>query len=184
MKLKHIILSLAVVALGVFTTQQAKAQEVFHKGTQTASVLLGMSSTGFSNVIVPPILLNYEYGVADNIFNNGNGSIGVGAVLVYSAIGTRIADLRTTTHSTTIGPRGTLHYQFLDKLDTYWGLTLGILLHSTTSVTEAGSRSGFSAGFGWGSQLGARYYFTPNFAGNLELGYGYSVVNLGITYRF
>ena len=59
MKVKTIITSLfALVAFGV-ASAQANAQEVFNKGTQTASVTVGLFGTFSSNITVPPIQLSY-----------------------------------------------------------------------------------------------------------------------------
>lgn len=191
MKVKTIITSLfALIAFGV-ASAQANAQEVFNKGTQTASVTVGLFGTFSSNITVPPIQLSYEYCVVDNLFNNNNGSIGIGAMGAYFATGYTLGGTKSFTHSGIVGGRGLFHYQFAPKLDTYAGLFLGALLAGVhTSVvgndasTTVDTGSSVAASFGWGLHLGARYYFTPAFAITGELGYGYSILNLGVTFRF
>ena len=84
-----------------------------------------------------------------------------------------------------IGPRGYFHYSFLDKLDTYTGILLG--------VNFASAKGGWldkpivkdsSASFAWSWFVGGRYYFTDNLAAMLELGYGITYGNVGIAYKF
>lgn len=191
MRIKTIIVSLvALVAFG-FASNQAKAQDVFNAGTQTASATVGLFGTFAKNIMVPPIQLSYEYCVVDNLFKNDNGSLGVGALGAYFATGVTSKDVKYYNHNGIIGGRALLHYQFAPKLDTYAGLFLGAYLYGshgtmniageTTSTQTGGS---LDATFGWGLHLGARYYFTPVFAVTGELGYGYSILNLGITFRF
>ena len=62
--------------------------------------------------------------------------------------------------------RANYHYQFLDNLDTYAGLSLGYAW----------------GGFGFGAQLGARYYFNNKFAGNIEFG-GFTGFALGVSMK-
>ena len=44
--------------------------------------------------------------------------------------------------------------------------------------------SSASSGVGLSALLGARYYFTPQLGGQLELGYGISYASLGLAYKF
>lgn len=196
MKIKAIIVSLfTLVAVG-FASSNANAQEVFSKGTQTGSILVGIPPQ-FNTYTVPPILLSYEYCVADNLIDGSNGSIGVGATGGYYATGTKNDYVKTFVHSGIIGGRASFHYQFAPKFDTYAGIFLGAsIVGGTTTVqtnknsvvgdhkTDIETASHATAAFGWGAHLGARYYITPQFAINGELGYGYSILNLGVTFRF
>ncbi len=200
MKIKSIILGLALAVASAFTSQ-ANAQEVFKKGTNTASALIGVlgssvSGTGHSAVI-PPIQLSYEYGILDGLID-GKASVGVGGTINYfmSKISqTGVTAAGVTTSSTTssnygfLGARGSFHYQFIPKLDTYAGISLGLggANSSTTTLITGGETvyySGTNSSFGWHGHVGARYYFTPAFAVNAEFTYGFSNLNLGITYRF
>lgn len=198
MKIKTTILSLfAIIALG-FASATANAQDVFSKGTSTVSATVGLFGNSWRNTIVPPIQVSYEYCVLDNVFNNGNGSIGVGAMGGYFATGIKNGDIKALFHDGLIGGRASLHYQFAPKFDTYAGLFLGATIYSSRgSVTGLGNAlnkatadiinatSGNSdVRFGWGAHIGARYYITPAFALTGEVGYGYSILNLGLTFRF
>ena len=69
---KTLLFIIAVATLSFCGISKANAQEIFHKGNQTASLLVGL---GVYNNGIPPILLSYEYCVADNLINGNNGSI-------------------------------------------------------------------------------------------------------------
>lgn len=192
MKIKSAILTLvAIVVMGLASTT-ANAQEIFGKGTQTFTAGVGLFGT-MANVKVPPLMLSYEYGVAENLINGNNGSIGIGVKGGYYATGTDAVGFKNRIHSGIIGGTASFHYQFASKFDTYAGIFLGAyLVGASSSVGSVGGldiaatqkNSAVSAGFGWGAHLGGRYYFTPAFAVNAELGYGYSILNLGVTFRF
>lgn len=88
---------------------------------------------------------------------------------------------------TVIGARGTVHYPFVDKLDTYAGVMLGF---NIVSYKEIGDRPpGLGVGSAQSSSpsispyVGGRYYFTENFAGMAEIGYGIAYLNIGIALK-
>ena len=86
-----------------------------------------------------------------------------------------------------IGAKGTIHYAFVDKLDTYAGLMLG---YNFVSYKAKGSHekdvnykpSDNAPAFYFFA--GARYYLTDTFAAFAELGYGVTIVNAGISIKF
>ncbi len=162
-----------------------------------------VGGSGFSNAI-PPVSASFEYIVNNDLFN-GKGAFGVGAFAQYMNYNYEINDnpgidivggtisaavLKAATASTSsydwkynkfiIGPRGYLHYGFLDKLDTYTGLMLGLDFVSWGS----GSSDYNHTDFAWAWFIGGRYYFNDNLAAMLELGYGATYVNIGIAYKF
>ena len=186
MKIKGIILGLALATASIFGSQ-ANAQEVFKKGTNVASALVGFFSstgvvTGYSTV-VPPIQLNFEQGVVDGLIE-GRASVGVGGTVDYGMSQFTALGVSSSVHVAFLGARGSFHYQFMPKLDTYTGFSLGINLASTSVVGVATSQNATRAAFGYRGHLGARYYFSPAFAVNAELGYGLALLNIGISYRF
>lgn len=115
-----------------------------------------------------PIQISYERGIVDGLLSSGKGSIGVGG-----ALGTYTASLFS---SSFIGAKGSFHYEFAPKWDTYAGLFLG--------ANVVNNQSQWNFAFGSQIHLGTRYYFAPNFAVNAEIGYGVSLINIGLTYRF
>ena len=89
---------------------------------------------------------------------------------------------------TLVGPRGSLHYQFVDKLDTYFSLILGVNIISwnyNMKVADVAIKDkDTSARFGWGAHFGTRYYLSDRWAVMGEFGYGLTFLTLGATYRF
>ena len=87
-----------------------------------------------------------------------------------------------------LGVRGNLHYEFVDRLDTYAGLMLGYeIVNSSSSVEGYGeSISGDvdASGFAFSIHIGTRYYFTERFAAGIEVGYGVAYANVGVAYKF
>jgi hypothetical protein len=132
----------------------------------------------------------YEKCVKDNLFDN-KSSLGIGATLGYKS-----NKYETTLLGETwgwkytyflIGARGSLHYAFVDKLDTYAGLMLGYRIASSkafgsyASGISATSYGGFTSDF----YVGGRYYFTDTFAVFLELGYSwFSNGTIGVSLKF
>ena len=149
---------LLLVAVFCFLGIGAQAQ-----GTMSKGQLVGSARVGFSNHGVP-FDLALDYGVVSG-FINGNAAVSVGGevgVYMYDQI-----DGGLGMHLS-LGARGNFHYEFVNNLDTYVGLNLGLL----------------GRNFAMGGQLGARYYF-GNIGVNLEFGLGSSNNGaIGISYKF
>lgn len=83
---------------------------------------------------IPAISGSFEYGIKDNLFNNS--SLGIGGYIGYASEKYNYPALLgegTLKYSDIIfGARGTLHYQFVEKLDTYVGVALGYDVLSTS----------------------------------------------------
>lgn len=175
-----------MLAVFILLSITSHAQDVFKKGDNLVGAQIGIGK-GLA------ISGTYEKGVVDNLFD-GNGSIGVGGYLGY------LHDKDSYTYSgyefgwkyddIILGVRGNLHYQFIDRLDTYAGLMLGYEIVNAQSYgkeSDGGAITDASAeasGFAFTIHLGTRYYFTENFAAGLEIGYGVSYANVGIAYKF
>lgn len=169
--MKKFFAMLAAVATFAFSANSANAQSKaneFELGTNVVNVGIGMSDTfGY----LPPISASYERSMFDL---NGQGlTLGLGAQTDFWGYSNGNYNL----FFAFVGARAAVHYTFTPKLDTYAGLNLGATITRTSS-----SSSG--TGFGWNSFIGTRYYFTPNWAANLEAGYGLYYLKLGATYRF
>lgn len=174
-------LSLLVIAV-LFLSAGLSAQTIFAKGDKVASFGFGLGSNlndwAGLKVVLPPIAASFEYGIVDGLIN-GNASIGVGGTLAYArSKGKHDSDLKA--NSFVIGAKGSFHYQFVDKLDTYGGLMLGFKLEKA----EYGSWDDDNNELALSIYVGARYYFTENFAAYGELGYGIAVLQLGVAYKF
>lgn len=179
------LLIIAMLTLGF----AAQAQSTFSKGTTTANLGLGIGGTLFNDtysVLLPPLSLGIDHSVVSGLFD-GNGSVGVGGYLgaeVYRYKGYS----GSVWSQTLIGPRGSLHYQFVDKLDTYFSLMLGLDIlswnYNAKVANGAIKDKDTSAGFGWGAHFGTRYYLSDRWAIMGEFGYGLTYLTLGATYRF
>jgi len=133
----------------------------------------------------PAISVYFENCVVDNLFDE-KSSIGVGGMLGYTSAkytGTYGWGWKST--NTIIGARGAFHYAFVDKLDTYAGVVAGFKIN-TWKWNGSGYTDSDIGGSGLTSYLfvGARYYFNNSFAAFGELGYGISLLNLGVSLKF
>jgi len=86
-----------------------------------------------------------------------------------------------------IGVRGMYHFNFMNNLDTYAGITLGWVFQNASVSHSSGISYGDYAGnsfFLWGANIGARYFFTETFGAYAELGYsGLQYLNVGLTMK-
>ena len=179
------LLIIAMLTLGF----AAQAQSTFSKGTTTANLGLGIGGTLFDkdfSAPLPPVSLGIDHSVASGLFD-GNGSIGVGGYLGAEVYRYKGYD-SSVWSQTLIGPRGSLHYQFVDRLDTYVSLILGVDIlswnYNAKVANGATKDKDTSVGFGWGAHFGTRYYLSNRWAIMGEFGYGLTYLTLGATYRF
>lgn len=146
---KLLLLVVAFLFLGL----GAQAQSTMSKGQ-----LIGSAKVGFSNYGLP-LGIALDYGVASG-FINGKGAVSVGGEL-----GLYLSD--TYTHLS-LAARGNFHYEFVQNLDTYLGLNLGLV----------------GRNFALNGHLGARYYF-GKFGVGLEFGMGHSAGGtIGVSMKF
>ncbi len=167
------------------TVKSSHAQESFKLGDNVvnASIGLGGFAGSYGSTSLPPISVGLDHGIADN-FSVG-GLVGIARSSWdypgYSFSYTYIV----------LGARGTYHFGDLLKqalkgapLDPYVGVTLGYnIVSASSSGTLAAGASASGSYLLFGADLGARYWFTPKLAGQLELGYGVGVISLGIAYK-
>ena len=184
MKLKSSML----IALLVIGFSAASAQEAA-KGEKIVNLGLGLRSTLYSGSYytnkVPPISASVEYVLQDDLFD-GKGALGVGGYLGYTSAKYDYSGWGWKYTNIIIGPRGFLHYNLADKLDTYTGLLLGYNIVSSKEFGTSYYNTNYSAtssGVIWEWFIGGRYYFSDNFAGMLELGYGISYLNIGVSFK-
>ena len=186
MKIKVLILA-TVFAIG-FLSVNAQTPS-FNKGDKVINLCVGFGSGyygggGYTSKM-PAISGSLDIGIVDNVLDKG--TIGVGGIIGYSSAKYEYTGYGWKYTHLVIAARGTFHYPFVDKLDTYAGLALGYNAVSaketgnwpgSTNYTATGS-SPYFAGF-----VGARYYFSNNVAGVVELGSGIAYLNLGIALKF
>jgi hypothetical protein len=170
---KLFILSVLFIAIGVVNAQEP----MFVKGDKAINIGIGFDN--YTN-----ISLSGEYCMIDGIADKG--SIGAG---IYAGIGYSILNPWYYSNSFRAlgGVRGTFHYPFIEKLDTYAGIGIGLQFTSWSyddeywgylndGYTDIGLNSGFF--------VGARYLLTDNFTVFGEAGYGLGYLTAGISFKF
>jgi len=160
----------------------SSAQDIFAKGDIVVNAGIGLinrlnTGTGWKTA-VPPVMLSGEYGIIDKLIN-GKASIGAGLTLGYSVRKFEHSVAGTYKYSNlALGTRGSFHYQFIDRLDTYTGLMLGYNI-----VSGEGNYS--KSDILWCFYVGARYCFTKNFAVMAEIGEdNIALITLGVAWKF
>jgi len=174
-----------MIAICVITGLFAKGN-MFSKGDKVANVSIGLGSNLYNGLGggIPPIGLSLEYGIKDNLFDS-KSSLGVGGYAGFTSASDSYFGTSISYTSIILGARGILHYQLVDKLDTYAGVLLGVNIASS-KVSGGLLPSGYGAtagGLVYAGFIGARYYFTPKFAALAELGYGIALLNLGVSIK-
>jgi len=171
------------VLFALFLTASLSAQNTFNEGDNVLNLGLGIGNTlytgSYYSSSVPPLSASYEVGVKDELFDE-NSSLGVGGYLGYSSSKYRFSGSGSSFSNFILGARGSLHYQFIDQLDTYAGLMLG---YRIVSWNNDGFSSAASSGFTSAFYVGGRYYFNETFAGMMELGYGIAYLNIGVAIK-
>jgi len=166
----------------IFGCVGLRAQNTFAEGDKVINLGIGLGTYSGKGYVttVPPLSGSFEYGVKDHLFDD-KSSLGVGGYLGYMADKITFAPYEWKFNHLTIGARGALHYQLIDKLDTYAGLMLGYETISSTKYAD--QISPISSGFSWALFVGGRYYFSDKIGAFAELGYGIADLQLGIAIK-
>jgi len=158
------------------------AQNTFNKGDKVLNLGIGLGNalhTGSYYSSSVALSGSFEVGIIDHVFDN-KSSIGVGGYMGYSSSKYRFSSYDYRLSDLILSSKGAFHYQLVDKLDTYAGLLLGFRFGFDNDPDYNYADSGLLAA----EFVGARYYFTDNFAGMAEVGYGISYLNIGIALKF
>lgn len=188
---KFFLLSLFVAACSL---QLAAQEPSFAKGDKVVNLGIGFGSvlyTGtYYSTVIPPVSVSFEKGINDDIL--GGAVIGIGGYLgissykweyPYNYMGATWGYKYT---NIILGARGSVHYPFVEKLDTYAGLMLGYNISTSKEYGTIDPNYNYNesyGGFTYAFYVGGRYYFTESLAGMLELGYGISYLNLGVAFK-
>ncbi len=181
--MRKLLSSLFVCFLLAFGLSTAHAQ--FEKGQIDVNLGVGLLPTylgsGFTSTL-PPIGLSVDYGVTDNISIGGFASYSA-AKYDFSGFGSN-SEWKYT--YVIVGARGAYHFEMSnEKFDPYAGALLGYNVASVTTEDDNIDTSSVSAGgFAYSVFLGARYRFTEKIGVFAELGYGISVLQLGLNVKF
>jgi hypothetical protein len=187
MKIKSLLLAL-LLSCGFFIGNA----QVVEKGDKLVNLGLGLGSAlysgSFYKTSVPPISASLEVIIKDDLFD-GKGALGVGGYLGYSAnkseynwgggtYGWKYSNI-------IIGPRGYLHYNLVEKLDTYAGAMLGYWISSNKEygTIQLGYNAGSYGGVIFSGFVGARYFFNEKVAAMVELGSGITYLNIGVALK-
>lgn len=132
---------------------------------------------------IPPIPISFEYVVKDDLFE-GNGALGIGGFFGYSNAKQEFYSGSHKVSRLIIGARGYVHYALVEKLDTYAGALLGYKSDVTKfsyddypddKLTDSKPTLNVFAG--------CRYFFNEKIAGIAELGWGMSIVTIGVAVK-
>ncbi len=183
-----------IFALVVIACQHGYAQtEQFKKGQMDFQAGLGfinslnitLNEAGVrgsikSKFAYPPLTLGLDYGVTDEI--------SVGGYANYTDVEYRLSggDFVERDKIIMIGARGLYHVNLLPNLDTYGGLgrAYGSMKATAPEPFGDGNITSTSGDLYYQFIAGGRYRFTPNTGVFLELGYGVTVINLGLNVKF
>ncbi len=161
------------------------AADVFGEGNWLLNGTVGKGAMVYKQVeydgSVPLLSISGEYCVVDDIFSAG-GAVGVGAYFGYASY--NIQNSGIWLDDFIVGARGTFHFQFVDRLDTYAGCVLGIRMPYLRYDSKSKDMKKEDSRFAGGGFLGASYFFFENLGINAEVGYGVAYANIGIVLRW
>ena len=185
---------LLIVTVLFVTLSNLKAQDVFNKGTIAVNASIGLSNYNYGygsyGIGLPPISAAVDVGIVDGLIAD-RASVGVGGYAGLSSYSYKYYDYyKENMTRMCFGVRGTFHFQLTDNLDTYAGVMLGLYTYSYKySYNPAYDYySGYntrnnSSDLAFSSFIGARWYMSKNFGFNAELGYGFTYISAGITFK-
>ncbi|GAD07443.1 hypothetical protein HQ45_05555 [Porphyromonas crevioricanis] len=182
--MKKILLS--IISFFALSVGMVNAQSTtFDQGTGTLNLGIGMGSSLYSkgyNMLIPPVSLAYDHCVLSG-FLNQNGSVGLGGYTGFTSSRLKYGNAKADESHIVFGVRGTLHYEFIERLDTYLGLMIGYGL-STVSSNIYNVKTESEWNFANSGFFGIRYFFTPAWGAFFEAGSGISYATIGATMRF
>lgn len=176
--MKKVIFFLCIL----FATSNSNAQS-FQKGTNVinAGVGFGTNLGGLGNAR-PAISISFEHGNWDI---SGPGVISLGGYLGNTGFTYKSEGYKQSWNYTIIGVRSAYHYSGLEnpKLDVYGGLMLSYNI-ATYKAQGYDGPNNFGGGLGFSGFVGGRYFFNEKLGAFAELGYGISILNAGVAFKF
>lgn len=155
---------LLLVAVFCFLGVSVQAQSI---KTMTKGSLVGSARAGFSGYGIP-VAVAADYGILSG-FINGNAAVSVGGELGIFAGND---EERGAFVDFSLAARGSFHYEFVQNLDTYAGVHVGLGIGDNLWPYITG-------------HIGARYYFNERFGVNAEIGAGTGFnLSAGVSYKF
>lgn len=210
MKTKNISSLLAALALVALAAPNSAHAQAFDRGVTAINAGIGLGGARYSYIssyndnykTSPTIVQSIEHGVGGV---DGVGAIGVGGLFANKTVSYKytsqgyqsVYNYDRRWSNTVVGLRGTLHLNEIiesDKFDVYGGLMLGYNIGSykdKSTYTTGGITTDYLDNYNyklnfvtWSTFVGGRYFFTDKIGAYLELGYGASYLNLGLTAKF
>lgn len=182
--MKVFLTVLLLISAHTFCSSQnahfAKGHIVLQPGIGFISTLGSSTDEGIgitTPLKVPPVSLVSDVGITESVSLGGYIATASSDVF-YEDFAQRVK-LGTLKHFV-VGVRGLYHFELTEKLDTYGGAMLG---YNAISAKGFDDSEGTAAGFTYTLLAGARYPFTPQIGAFLELGYGVSAINVGLSIR-
>jgi hypothetical protein len=190
--MKHALVALcalAIVAMLLVPTS-ASAQNAYNVKDKVISAGIGLGNVAgfYGTTTIPPIFVAFETGLPLEELKN---KLTVGGTVGYAGSS---EDYYWAKYSYTyifFGVNG--NYHFLEKnpkIDAFAGLGLGYSIANSSVEYKAGydanDQYAYSVGsgyFAYDIHVGARYYFTPKFAVHAELGWGFGIFRIGVSYK-
>jgi len=199
MKSKIII---TLLVLGVFLTADASAasrkkkKKGFYEGQKTVHVGIGfpsMVNTSKNDLSIygeaktkamPPVSLRFESAVSNNI--SFGGFLGYSKETVTVTDRTNPKNINGFDYSfTVVGARAGFHIPLKSKkLDPYGAVMLGYTMAKGKPFGENNYFDEPKSMLAYGIHAGINYYVQPKVALFAEVGYGFALVNTGLTVRF
>ena len=188
---RKLMLIAAVLLLGL---TNVKAQDLFSKGAIAVNASIGLGNYSGYNMGIPPLSVAADFGIIDNIIGD-NGSVGVGGYVGFATNSYTYNYYSNYYYKATVtrmcfGVRGNFHYQLNDKLDTYAGLMLGLYTYSYSykdNYNDDYYKNYYSnlnhSDIAFSAYVGTRYYFSRTMALNAEVGYGFTYISAGLTFK-
>lgn len=178
-------------AAGTFESNRSGniVEPIFREGDMVLNIGLGLGSSlyrgRYYSMRVPPVSASFELGIQDD-FLTEDMTLGVGGYVGYAASRYQLRQVNWgwDYNYLVFGGRASLHYPFVEQLDTYGGVMLAAnIVISSEFGTGQNQVSADGGGFIYSLYAGGRYYFADNFAVFAEIGYGVSYLNAGIAIR-
>ncbi|RQP08251.1 hypothetical protein [Parapedobacter defluvii] len=173
------------ILLAIFMATAVHAQP-FQKRTTAANVGIGLGTTlGGLGTARPAVSVSLDHGFWDI---GGPGAISLGGYIGNT--GYKYTDMGYTAkwNYVIVGVRGAYHYNGftnLPDLDVYGGVMLGYNI--VKYKAEGGGTdlaNNYGSGMGLSGFLGGRWFFGENLGAYAELGYGVSILAVGLTFKF
>jgi hypothetical protein len=174
------LLGIVTAALWLFS-QPAQAQ--FDKGRSYLGARIGIGYYGSAFSFGA----DYEYGFAD-VGEFGPGRVGIGGTIDYWGWSDGSGDNYWSYSWIPIGVMAYYHLNLDNRnWDPFGGIGLGYEIVNATWHSSFGSYSGtagYSSGVYLTGQIGIRYFFSPNLAAQARLGFGASLLSVGLDFKF